>query len=98
MGDKGYLADACLRLQCAAMMRALVLLLAACSAAPKDAGPAKPPVAERIARIEAGLLPAVQVRGEDARFGLEQRMREHKIPSLAIAVFADYELQWVKTY
>jgi CubicO group peptidase (beta-lactamase class C family) len=80
------------------MMRALVVMLVACSAAPKDVGPSKPPVAEQIARIEAGLLPAVQVRGEDVRLALEARMRELEIPALAIAVFADYELQWVKTY
>src|ERR1044071_8649014 len=80
------------------MIRLLVVALVACSAGPKDAGPTKPAVAERIARIERGLLPVVQVRGEDVRFAIEDRMREHKIPALSIAVFADYELQYVKTY
>lgn len=54
--------------------------------------------AGRIERIEHGLLPVVQVKGEDVRSAIEARMREHKIPAVSIAVFENYQLQWVKAY
>jgi CubicO group peptidase (beta-lactamase class C family) len=76
------------------------LLVVACGASP--GGPAKPSdawvAASLIAHIEHGLLPAVQVKGEDVRHSLEARMREHKIPAISIAVFENYQLQWAKAY
>src|SRR5689334_14734104 len=53
---------------------------------------------EHIARIERGLLPVVQVKGENVRSAIEARMREHKIPAVSIAVFENYQLQWAKAY
>jgi len=54
--------------------------------------------APRVARIEQGLLPAIQVEGEVVRYSLAQRMRELEIPAISIAVFADYRLQWARAY
>jgi CubicO group peptidase (beta-lactamase class C family) len=54
--------------------------------------------AARIARIERGLPPPVVIRGEDRNRALIDRMRELKIPAVAIAVFDHYELQWTKAY
>jgi CubicO group peptidase (beta-lactamase class C family) len=56
------------------------------------------PAADHIARIEHGLAPPVQVRGEEVRWAIADRMREHRIPAVSIAVFDNYELQWSKAY
>ena len=53
---------------------------------------------KRIERIAQGLLPPVIVKGEATRWTIEERMREHKIPAVSIAVFENYELQWAKAY
>ena len=55
-------------------------------------------VSRRIEAIERGLLPPVIVAGETPRWTIEERMREHRIPALSIAVFDNYELQWAKAY
>lgn len=75
-----------------------LLLLVACATAKPPARPPEVDVAQRIARIEQGLLPAVQVAGEDVRHALVQRMRERKIPAISIAVFVDYRVQWARAY
>jgi CubicO group peptidase (beta-lactamase class C family) len=54
--------------------------------------------AKRIEAIERGLLPSVVVAGEAPNWTIEERMREHRIPALSIAVFDNYELQWAKAY
>ncbi len=41
---------------------------------------------------------AVEIRGEEHRRALADRMRELEIPAVAIAVFDHYELQWSKAY
>lgn len=66
--------------------------------APPSAPAAAPNPADRIARVERGLLPVVQVRGEPVTWTIEARMREHRVPGLSIAVFADHRLQWAKAY
>jgi CubicO group peptidase (beta-lactamase class C family) len=79
-------------------------LAIACGASPShpashpEVSPPSSSVARRIERIEHGLLPAVQVKGEEVRSDLEAQMREHKIPALSIAVFENYQLQWTKAY
>jgi CubicO group peptidase (beta-lactamase class C family) len=78
----------------------------ACASAPRVAttAPASPmsaPVApqdQRRARVEHGLLPPVQVQGEDVRYELEERMRHYRIPAVSIAVFENYELAWAQAY
>jgi CubicO group peptidase (beta-lactamase class C family) len=49
-------------------------------------------------QIERAILPAVQVRGEEVYFTLAERMAEHDVLGLSIAVFDDYELVWAKGY
>ena len=81
------------------MRQAIVMLsfVVGCGGtAAKEPGPPRPD--ERIARVEHGLRPVVQVQGEDVRYDIEARMREYQIPAVGIAVFANYELQWEKSY
>jgi len=76
-----------------------VALIAGCGSPRPAALSTEPPAVEpRIAQIERGLLPAVQVEGEDLRASLAARMREYKIPAVSIAVFDRYELQWARAY
>jgi len=92
-----------------APLLALVLALSsivACAASPQAAATpraaatasAAAPQDERSAKVEHGLLPPVRVRGEDVRYELEERMRQHRIPAVSIAVFENYELAWSKAY
>jgi CubicO group peptidase (beta-lactamase class C family) len=79
----------------------LLVALVACKAGGSTSTAALPPPTTKPApalQIETGLLPAVQVKGDDTRFTLEARMREHKIPALSIAVFDNYEIVWAKAY
>ncbi|MBA3504050.1 MAG: serine hydrolase [Myxococcota bacterium] len=84
------------------MLKQLLLVaLVACKAGGTGSGPALPPPGPKPApalQIEAGLLPAVQVKGDDTRFALEARMREYKIPAISVAVFENYEVVWAKAY
>src|SRR5262245_32161167 len=84
----------------------LVAVVAACSSsrtapspapapAPAPAEPAPPSFAQQ---VEPGLLPSVRVRGEDVRYSLAERMREHRIPGVSIAVFEKHKLVWAKAY
>lgn len=87
-----------------------VVLLTSCAGSPPiqpdsadsdspERGPAvSTAVAERIEAIERGLLPPVVVAGEAPNWTIEERMREHRVPALSIAVFDNYELQWAKAY
>ena len=43
-------------------------------------------------------MPPVRIKGEELRWKIEDRMREHKIPAVSIAVFENYELSWAKAY
>lgn len=72
-----------------------LLAVAACGA---SSSPPRAVADPRIAQVERGLLPAVQVRGEDVRFRLADRMRELSIPGVSIAVFENYELVWARAY
>jgi CubicO group peptidase (beta-lactamase class C family) len=54
---------------------------------------------ERIARVEAGLLPRVRVQGRPVPPAtLEARMRELGVPAVTIAVIHDGEVAWAKAY
>ncbi|HSL72116.1 MAG TPA: serine hydrolase [Longimicrobiales bacterium] len=54
---------------------------------------------ERIARIEQGLLPAVRVKGRSyAPSSLAERMRQHQVPAISIAVVNDGRIEWAKAY
>ena len=87
-----------------------VVLLTSCAGGPSvqpgsaesgapEVRPAVPAaVTQRIEAIERGLLPPVVVEGEAPNWSIDERMREHRVPALGIAVFDNYELQWAKAY
>jgi hypothetical protein len=50
---------------------------------------------ERIHRIENGLLPAILIKGQDARgMNLIDRMKHYKIPGVSIAFFSHGKILW----
>jgi CubicO group peptidase (beta-lactamase class C family) len=80
----------------------LLVALVACKAGGSSSPPTSLPPADTkpapALQIETGLLPAVQVKGDETRFSLDARMREYKIPAISIAVFDNYEIIWAKAY
>ena len=50
------------------------------------------------ASIETRIPPAVQVRGEEHYFTLAERMAEHRVPAVSIAVFENDEIVWAGAY
>lgn len=67
--------------------------------------PAKPThstnatIAERIARIENGLLPMLVLTGAaDPRMKLAERMKYYKTPGISIAVINDYKVEWAQGF
>lgn len=54
-------------------------------------------VQDRIRQVETSLLPYVPVEGM-AGWRLEDRMRQHRVPGLSIAVIHNYQIDWVKSY
>jgi CubicO group peptidase (beta-lactamase class C family) len=77
-----------------------VILIALVTAAGLPSVRAEPSgVAERIARVEGGLLPAIVFKGEAGRpVSILPRMRHHKVPGLSIAVIEDGRVQWARGY
>jgi CubicO group peptidase (beta-lactamase class C family) len=54
---------------------------------------------ERIARVEAGLLPAILLEGRPVeKEVLHTRMEELSVPALSVAVFEDYQVRWARGY
>jgi CubicO group peptidase (beta-lactamase class C family) len=54
---------------------------------------------ERIQRIENGLLPAIMVKGQDARgMNLQERMTHYKVPGVSIAFFSGGKILWSRAY
>jgi CubicO group peptidase (beta-lactamase class C family) len=53
--------------------------------------------AERIARVENGLLPHVAIQS-DGTWNIEDRMQHYGVPGLAVAVIEDFQIAWVKGY
>lgn len=63
-----------------------------------QSGP-RPTDAERIARIENGLLPPVTIQGQPAQtFKLADRMEHYKVPGVSIAFFDHGQIQWTRAY
>ena len=54
-------------------------------------------VEARIKRVEAGLLPAVLIKG-DAPWSIEERMKHYKAPGLSVAVIKDFKIDWARAY
>jgi len=53
------------------------------------------PVAQRILRVERGLVPPVVVSGKPIRLSsLDDRMRELKVPGVSVSVFHDGHIDW----
>ena len=77
--------------------RGNVAVAARGSQAPLPAGTSS--VADRIARIERGLLPPVLVKGEPLpNLNLVDRMRFYKVPGVSIAVIDRGRIDWVRGY
>jgi len=56
-------------------------------------------VAERIARVEAGLLPVtVRAGAAESRRRLEDRMRELGVPAVSVAVVSGGRIEWAKAW
>jgi CubicO group peptidase (beta-lactamase class C family) len=54
---------------------------------------------DRIARIEAQLLPAVPLATDTgSQWSIHQRLRAHRIPGLSVAVVHDGRVAWVRSY
>jgi CubicO group peptidase (beta-lactamase class C family) len=74
------------------MLKAFILLPALALAAAAPPGP-------RIARVEAGLLPAVTLTGEPARtMNLSERMAHYKVPAVSVVLIDDYRIAWARAY
>lgn len=55
-------------------------------------------VAERIQRVENGLLPAVMIKGQTSAMKLAERMAHYKVPGLSVAVINDGKIEWARGY
>ena len=54
---------------------------------------------ERIARIENGLQPNLQIQGDSIpTFNIEERLKELGIPGVSIAIINEGQLEWAKGY
>ncbi len=51
----------------------------------------------RIKKVEAGLLPAVLIKG-DPSWSIAERMKFYKAPGLSIAVIKDFRIDWAQAY
>ncbi|MGH9801088.1 MAG: serine hydrolase domain-containing protein, partial [Blastocatellia bacterium] len=58
----------------------------------------KPALAERIARVESGLTPAVIIKDRTVPMTLADRMKHYKVPGVSIAVINDGKIEWAKAY
>ena len=55
--------------------------------------------AERIRRVESGLLPRTVPKGKlGIRYPILERMRHHKVPGASIAVIDQFQVVWAKGY
>src|SRR5262245_38479449 len=50
-----------------------------------------------IKHVEAGLLPAVLIKGEPG-WTIEERLKFYKIPGLSVAVIKDFKILWARAY
>ena len=58
----------------------------------------KPSVADRVARVENGLLPAVIVKDQASAMPIAERMKYYKVPGVSVAVINDGKVEWAKGY
>jgi CubicO group peptidase (beta-lactamase class C family) len=76
----------------------LVLVLVAGAAWITAASQKATSVAERIQRVENGLLPPVLIKGRPAGMKLSERMAHHKVPGLSIALINEGKIEWARGY
>ncbi|MEK7832245.1 MAG: serine hydrolase domain-containing protein [Acidobacteriota bacterium] len=62
------------------------------------ASQSKPSVAERIASVESGLLPAVVIKDQTTAMTIADRMKHYKVPGVSVAVINDGKIEWAKGY
>ena len=62
------------------------------------AGQSKPSLADRIAHVESGLLPAITIKDQASSMTLADRMKHYKVPGVSIAVINDGKIEWAKGY
>jgi CubicO group peptidase (beta-lactamase class C family) len=55
-------------------------------------------VADRIQRVENGLLPAIMIKGQTSAMKLSERMAHYKAPGLSVAVIHDGKIEWARGY
>ncbi len=62
------------------------------------ASQSKPTVAQRMVRVESGLMPAVIIKDQVATMTLLDRMKHYKVPGVSVAVINDGKVEWAKGY
>ncbi len=74
----------------------LLSILIACAPEPPSETQA---LEARIARIENGLQPILQIQGDSIpRYNIEERLKELGIPGVSIAVINEGKIEWAKGY
>lgn len=58
----------------------------------------KSSVAERIARVENGLLTSVVIKDQNSAMTIADRMKHYKVPGVSVAVINDGKIEWAKGY
>ena len=81
------------------MRKASIIPLLFTLAFPANVAAGSPPVDERIARVEAGLLPPILLKGEPrVGMSLQDRMAHYKVPGISIAVVDAGALVWARSW
>jgi CubicO group peptidase (beta-lactamase class C family) len=80
------------------MTQVITTAVLACLAAIPVAGQQTEQAAERIVRIESGLLPPVVTVGHTAGMSLAERMRHYSVPAVSIAVINEGRIEWARAY
>ena len=74
-----------------------LLTLSACNAPDESSGTQA--LELRIARIENGLTPVLQIKGHEIpTFNIEDRLAELNIPGLSVAFVANGKIEWERAY
>ncbi|MBI2824456.1 MAG: serine hydrolase [Planctomycetia bacterium] len=53
---------------------------------------------ERIAAVETHLTQTVRVKGQTTPWSIAERMAQHHVPGVSVAVIHDYKIDWAKGY
>lgn len=73
------------------------LLLVSCSSSEQEADNSE--LDARIARIENGLRPSVQIKGREPEiFNIRERLNELSIPGVSVAIAENGEVSWSRAY